>query len=144
MEPLSVDFDEGRVGRTRHAVYARARLLGVSGERLGDLVAAVNECVVNAVEHGGGHGRLRMWPQDGKLVCEVADDGPGISAGVLDEAGLPATSEPGGRGIWLMRRLSDEVVFTTGPEGTVVRLSMTLPVAGRSPEAGLVASRLTP
>ncbi|WP_188196182.1 ATP-binding protein [Nonomuraea sp. SYSU D8015] len=126
MDLLSVEFGEGLLARTRGAVLACARGEGMAGERLADLLAAVNECVVNAVEHGGGRGRLRMWRQDGTLVCEVADTGGGIPPGVLEETGLPAPSAPGGRGIWLMRRLSDEVAFTTGPGGTTVRLTLRL------------------
>ncbi|MFC4006875.1 ATP-binding protein [Nonomuraea purpurea] len=126
MELLSVDFDKGGLSRTRAMVSASARRLGMTGERLGDLLGAVNECLVNAVEHGGGRGRLRMWERDGRLVCEVADRGPGIPAGVLEAAVLPGPSSLGGRGIWLTRRLSDETDYVTGPGGTVVRLAMDL------------------
>ncbi|MCK2219454.1 ATP-binding protein [Actinomadura sp. ATCC 31491] len=135
MELLRVEFDEGCLVRTRRAVLACARVQGVAGERLGDFLAAVNECMINAVEHGGGRGRLRVWREDagpgegpvaGRLVCEVADDGGGIPGGVLEREALPAPSAAGGRGIWLMRRLSDEVVFVTGPAGTRVRLVLEL------------------
>ncbi|MGN9845891.1 ATP-binding protein [Nonomuraea sp. H19] len=87
------------------------------------------------MEHGGGRGRLRMWREDGRVVCEVADIGRGISPGVLEEAELPAPSAPGGRGIWLIRRLSDEVVFTTGSGGTAVRLALELPPEPHGPAA---------
>lgn len=126
MDLISVEFEGGCVARTRRAVLACARDQGVAGERLGDFLAAVNECVVNAVEHGGGRGRLRMWREDGRLVCEVTDAGQGIPAGVLEEKGLPGPSAPGGRGIWLTRRLSDEAAFTTGPRGTAVRVTLHL------------------
>lgn len=124
---LSMGFDGARLQATRHAVSGRARRQGLAGERLEDFLAAVNEGVVNAVQHGGGQGRLRMWRVDGALLCEVRDTGPGIPDPVLDAESLPPCAAPGGRGIWLMRRLSDEVRFTTGPGGTVVRLSMRLP-----------------
>ncbi|MGP3915963.1 ATP-binding protein [Nonomuraea sp. 10N515B] len=39
---------------------------------------------------------------------------------------LASPAAPGGRGIWLMRRLADQLGFTTGPEGTTVRLRMRL------------------
>ncbi|PRX43378.1 anti-sigma regulatory factor (Ser/Thr protein kinase) [Nonomuraea fuscirosea] len=124
---LSMGFDGARLQATRHAVSGRARGQGLAGERLEDFLAAVNEGVVNAVQHGGGRGRLRMWRADGALLCEVRDTGPGIPDVVLDTESLPPCAAPGGRGIWLMRRLSDEVRFSTGPGGTVVRLSMRLP-----------------
>ncbi|MER7370891.1 ATP-binding protein, partial [Nonomuraea wenchangensis] len=57
----------------------------------------------------------------------IADDGDGIPVEVLKRESLPAASAPGGRGIWLMRRLSDEVVFLTGPAGTTVRIALKLP-----------------
>jgi serine/threonine-protein kinase RsbW len=126
MDLLRLEFEEGCLVRTRRAVLACACDQGVPDERLEDFLAAVNECVANAVEHGGGRGRLRLWREDGRLVCEVADAGQGVPAEVLAETGLPGPSAAGGRGIWLMRRLSDEVAFTTGPGGTTVRLTLRL------------------
>ena len=40
-----------------------------------DLVLAVNELATNSVRHAGGHGILRMWRDDGALLCEVRDRG---------------------------------------------------------------------
>ncbi|NJP88712.1 ATP-binding protein [Nonomuraea sp. FMUSA5-5] len=120
-------FDEHCLNRTRHVLRVAARHRGLRGERLDDFLIAINECVVNAVEHGGGQGWLALWRADGVLLCEVRDRGPGIPAPALADAPLPPPGAPGGRGIWLMRRLADEAVFTTGPAGTAVRLGMRLP-----------------
>ena len=40
-----------------------------------DLVLAANEIATNSVRHGGGGGILRMWQDDGSVVCEVDDRG---------------------------------------------------------------------
>ena len=38
-----------------------------------------SELATNAVRHGGGSGRLRLWTDDQVLVCEVSDTGAGIT-----------------------------------------------------------------
>jgi anti-sigma regulatory factor (Ser/Thr protein kinase) len=47
--------------------------MGEAGAR--DVVLAVNELASNAVRHGAGRGRLRMWGQDGAVCCQVQDAG---------------------------------------------------------------------
>jgi serine/threonine-protein kinase RsbW len=87
-------------------------------------VVAVNELLTNAVRHGGGGGRLRLWRADDQLVCEVSDNGPGLS-GVLEGRGpvRPAADQPGGWGLWLAEELTDDFAITTGTGGTTVRVS---------------------
>jgi anti-sigma regulatory factor (Ser/Thr protein kinase) len=92
-------------------------------------VLAANELLTNAIVHGGGSGRLRCWVSGRRLHCEVSDAGPGIPAD--DRAGrLPAADRPSGRGIWLVRRLCDDLsgnaAISTGRRGTTVRVSVPL------------------
>ncbi|UBU11521.1 ATP-binding protein [Nonomuraea gerenzanensis] len=119
---LTMSFDENSMCAARHAVRDEARRRGLTSERLDNFLTAVNESIGNAVEHGGGQGWLTLWWADDDLFCEVRDAGPGIPARTLDQACLPPPSVPGGRGIWLMRRLADSAVFSTGPDGTAVLL----------------------
>lgn len=72
-------FDQAQVTELRHSVTSCAHATGLAGQRLDDFVLAVNELITNAVRHGGGQGRLRLWRRGGDLVCEVADHGQGIS-----------------------------------------------------------------
>jgi len=83
-------------------------------------VVAVNELLTNAVRHGGGTGHVTLWHVDGSVVCEVSDHGGGL--GDL-RPGRPAPDELGGRGLWLVRALTDSIDIKTGPEGTAVRIS---------------------
>lgn len=126
--PLIVQtFDRGQVTELRHVVASCAAASGIAGQRLDDFVLAVNELITNAVRHGGGRGRLRMWRGNHGVVCEVSDNGSGICAEQLaSRERRPAPGTAGGWGLWLAGQLSDEMVLRTGPAGTTVRVSATL------------------
>lgn len=113
-------FDRSRITGLRHAVAARAGAAGLSGDRLGDFVVAVNELLTNAVRHGGGTGRLTLRTDGDDVVCEVLDRGGGLDP---VRPHRPAPDEPGGRGLWLVRELTDTCAITSGPGGTAVRIS---------------------
>jgi anti-sigma regulatory factor (Ser/Thr protein kinase) len=86
-----------------------------------DAVLVAHELATNVIRHGGGFGRLRMWRESGRIVCRVSDCGPGMPALVAE----PETRRPGGRGLWIARRLAD-VRIESGPSGTVVVAAMAL------------------
>jgi len=104
----------------RRTVSERAAGEGLTGPDLEDFVVAVNEIITNAVLHGGGGGRLRMWWQHGRLWCEVTDEGPGMPRGWSSAAPPPSGFEAGGRGLWLTRLLCDQLTIVSGPGGTSV------------------------
>ncbi|MGC5049861.1 ATP-binding protein [Micromonospora sp. DT48] len=116
-------FDQAQVTELRHSVAACARTAGLRDQRLDDFVLAVNELITNAVRHGGGQGRLRLWKESGLVLCEVADHGPGISTQNLDNRSRPAPETAGGWGLWLARELTDAMDVETGPAGTTVRIT---------------------
>jgi len=86
-----------------------------------DAVLVAHELATNVIRHGGGLGRLRMWRESGRIVCRVSDSGPGMPALVRE----PEERRPGGRGLWIARRLA-EVRIESGPTGTVVVAAMPL------------------
>ncbi len=54
------------------------------------------------------------------VVCQVYDPGPAPN-GLADVGRAPV--EPGasnGRGLWIIRRLADQLDIVTGPEGTTI------------------------
>lgn len=126
---IQAGFDGGSVTRIRHAVVKSAANAGLSGQQLDDFVLAVNELTTNAVRHAGGRGEIRLWSAGDAVFCEVADDGEGIPRGRVDGADRPGPSATGGWGLWLARRLCDDVSIETGPAGTTVRITMRVAVA---------------
>lgn len=118
---LAESFDHSRVTALRHSIASCSADAGLRGDRLDDFVVAVNELLTNAVRHGGGIGRIRLWCADASVVCEVTDRGTGLAnPGRRDR---PAVDEPGGWGLFLADKLTDSFDLQTGAEGTTVRIS---------------------
>jgi serine/threonine-protein kinase RsbW len=93
---------------------------GAPDSRVIDIVLAVNEACANVVQHAYGEGRgplhVRGWRQRDRLVFEVSDNGTPIAK--------PVPGRIGGRGIPLIRELSDDV-DVEGPGQNGTRLEMT-------------------
>jgi anti-sigma regulatory factor (Ser/Thr protein kinase) len=121
---LSVDqgFDGGSLYALRAAVAAHASAAGLSPHRVYDVTAVAHELAANAVVHGAGRGRLRLWTQDGFLYCQVTDDGP---PGPGDGTGKPADDASPwpaehGHGLWLVGQIASQHRIDRGPAGTTV------------------------
>jgi anti-sigma regulatory factor (Ser/Thr protein kinase) len=110
-------FDGNDLHELRAAVAAY--VAGTAGERVGETVVLIaHELCSNAVRHGGGAGRLRLWLAGDELHCEVSDSGPGLTDADAGRT-LPPPTLPGGRGLWIARSMS-EVRIVTGPAGTTI------------------------
>jgi anti-anti-sigma factor len=127
---LEQAFDVDSLYALRSAVAAHASQAGLPQGRVGDLVVAVHELAANAVRHGAGHGRLRVWKDGQALHCLVADDGLPHSAGAdggtenqSQDAALWRTDS--GHGLWLVRQLADQLGLSSGPHGTTATVTFT-------------------
>ena len=135
---MSQTFTPDDVTRLRREVAGHATRCGLHGVRLDDFVLAVHESVVNAVEHAGGLGHLRLWTVDGVITAETSDRGTGVPEPYASGDKQASGQETTGRGLYLMRRLCDAADLRTGPDGTSVLLTMRLPpVAGVAVRRGM-------
>lgn len=95
-------------------------------ECYGDVLIAMTEAVNNAIVHGNRlHEEKEVVVeyeiQNRDLVFRVTDSGAGFDFDHVPDPTSPENLEkPNGRGVFLMRQLSDECVFTD--EGRVVEL----------------------
>ena len=93
----------------------------------GNIMIAVTEAVNNAIKHGSRNDSsknvaLSLSLDDSTIKFRIEDQGPGFNYDNLPDPTAPENIEkPGGRGIFLMKHLSDEVDFKEG--GRVVELS---------------------
>ncbi|TKK87800.1 ATP-binding protein [Herbidospora galbida] len=106
----------------RGRVMRGARLAGLSDERVEDLALAVHEAVVNVVEHGGGRGELTMWQDGTDLVIEVSDEKGELTTAHVRAEPPPPPSKGGGRGLWLIHQICDEVVISRRAGRSTVRM----------------------
>ncbi|MFJ8779428.1 anti-sigma factor RsbA family regulatory protein [Streptomyces sp. NPDC102476] len=107
------------LGEIRHFATDAAARFGLARPRLDDLALAVAELTTNSVVHGGGSGLLRMWTEDGHVVCEVRDRGH--LTDLLAGRRPPSRDQHGGRGLLMVNLVADLVRVHTGPQGSTVR-----------------------
>lgn len=92
----------------------------------GNIMIAVTEAVNNAIKHGNQGDRsknvaLSLTLEDGLITFTISDEGHGFDYQNLPDPTAPENLEkPGGRGIFLMKHLSDEVAFKD--DGKIVEL----------------------
>ncbi len=83
----------------------------------GNIMVAVTESVNNAIRHGNKFDKdknvyLSLHVDENQLTFEIEDEGPGFDYENLPDPTSPENLEnPGGRGIFLMRNLCDQVNF---------------------------------
>lgn len=129
-QPLSAPPDGAEVLRYRAGLAgvrdftaAWARRAGLPPNRVNDLVIAVAELAANTLAHTSGPGTLTLWIADDEVICQVQDQGQITDplAGRL----RPAPDAPGGgRGLWVVHQVCDQVEIRTGQAGTTVRVHM--------------------
>lgn len=114
-------FDRESLYALRAAVAAHAAEAGLARQRVYDVVTAAHELAANAVRHGAGHGRLRLWADDRSLHCEVSDDGPADQ----DPTGPYAAAwhREHGHGLWIIDQVADQVTLDRDPAGTTVNIT---------------------
>lgn len=107
----------------RRAFTASALAAGLRPDRVAELTVAVNEVMTNALLHGGGTSRLRVWHTGAAtILCAVDDAGPGADDPLLGFVPV-AAGDVSGRGVWLARQLFDRAELGRVDSGFRVTLA---------------------
>ncbi|GIU88477.1 MAG: hypothetical protein KatS3mg009_2992 [Acidimicrobiia bacterium] len=115
-----VSADVSRVRALRADLTAWLGAQGVGPEVCADAVLAVNEVVVNGIEHGGTGVYVGARARPDAVVVEVRDGGRWRGT-------RPATARAErarGRGLMMVEQLSRSAAVETGPRGTTVRFEI--------------------
>lgn len=115
------------VPKLRGLVRDFLRSLRIDSDTSYDILLATDEVAANAVAHGqnvSGNGlvRLRCSTDGACVVVAITDEGLGFDPASVDMNELPSWTSPGGRGLYLVQELMDEVEIVPSPRGTVVEM----------------------
>ncbi|SIO05320.1 ATP-binding protein [Algoriphagus halophilus] len=102
----------------------------INDDIYGNIMISVTECISNAIIHGNQHDKnklvhLELFMEDELLRFVIEDEGPGFDLTELKDPTEPENIEkPGGRGIFLIKHLSDEVKFEEEGRKTILSFYM--------------------
>ncbi|EIM77071.1 ATP-binding protein [Nitritalea halalkaliphila LW7] len=89
----------------------------INDDIYGNIMISVTECVSNAIIHGNGKDiekkvHIELHFSDDQLTFIVSDEGTGFNHDTLKDPTAPENLErTGGRGIYIMEHLADEVKY---------------------------------
>ena len=130
-------FDANSLAALRAAAHACAARAGIPAERTTDIVIALHELAANAVRHGAGSGRLRIWDRVGALYCRVDDGGPAATRPAAARGGdadggagqnlADRWPRESGHGLWLARQVADQLTLRSDSRGTMAVITFSTP-----------------
>lgn len=102
----------------------------INDDIYGNIMISVTECISNAIIHGNKSNKeklvhLELGMENNILRFTIEDEGTGFDQSILKDPTAPENIEkPGGRGIFLIKHLSDEVKFEENGKKTILSFYM--------------------
>lgn len=124
---LDQTFDLDSLYALRETLAAHASRLGATDDQIDALLIVAGELATNAIRHGGGIGRLRLWHYGAVLYCQVSDHGLGINDPSVGMSQPNPTGGNGGRGLWICRNLTTDLTIDRGPDGRGAIVTAAIP-----------------
>jgi serine/threonine-protein kinase RsbW len=98
----------------------------INDDIYGNIMISVTECVTNAIVHGNKLDssksvNLELTFEEDELTFSITDEGPGFDFENLQDPTSPDNLEKtGGRGIFIMKHLADDVRFENDGKKTTL------------------------
>lgn len=127
---LTLPSDPKNVEKVEPFVQDVATRYNLSPDKKGDIIVSLTEAVTNAILHGNRsdrrkHVSISFEHKQDSLSIRVSDEGPGFDPNQVPDPTCPELLECcGGRGLHLMRYLSDECRFTRGGSTVEMRFKI--------------------
>ncbi len=116
-ETLELDSEMASLGKVEKMIDSQSQMLNIDDDVYGKYMLSVVECVNNAIVHGNKLDKskkvhIHYHITNQRIEVTVADEGDGFDPDSLPDPTAEENIEKEcGRGIFLIRNLSDEVVF---------------------------------
>jgi len=130
MEQVCIPARMGALKNIRNFITRIGRKHNLSSSDLYAFKASVDEACSNIIEHGYGFedGSItaRAIVHDHRLTIEIVDQGKAFNPTKLTNPDLDnyvKISKKGGLGIFIMRRLLDEIDYQSTEDGNVLKLT---------------------
>ena len=127
---LNIPSDLGNLRLVEKAIDELSMELDLSDEVYGNVLVATMEATNNAIIHGNNSDpekivKIEMLMEQKELLVHIEDQGKGFDYSIVPDPTAPENLEKiNGRGIFLMERLSDEILYIE--EGRIVELKFKL------------------
>ncbi len=101
----------------------------IGNDKFHDIIVATTEAIINAIQHGNQFDpskkvKLSVSASSGHIQVIVQDEGTGFDPSTIEDPRTPENIlKERGRGIFLIRQLSDSVNITTSNKGTIVEMN---------------------
>ncbi|MFZ0905775.1 MAG: anti-sigma factor RsbA family regulatory protein [Mycobacterium sp.] len=125
--PAAVTFTVGEaadLAGARKCGDRYGRLLGMSADRVADLLLVATELATNSLDHAGGACRLAFWYEAGHVVCEARD--MGLWTDPLAGRRPPAGKGLGPYGLFVVNAIADLLRTHTTSAGTTIHAYLRL------------------
>lgn len=129
---LTLASDRNNIKQVEPFLRSITGLSVLPQDRYHNMLVAVTEAVNNAIIHGNGADPLKTAALNVALtstqaVFVITDEGPGFDADAIPDPRLPENLlREGGRGVFLIRQLADDVSFSTTEHGSSVTITYRL------------------
>lgn len=130
IKDLNFASDIGNLRLVEKAIDELSLELDLSDEVYGNVLVATMEATNNAIIHGNRSNpekevKIKMKLEDKELLVHIEDQGEGFDHMNIPDPTAPENLEKiNGRGIFLMERLSDEILYIE--KGRIVELKFKL------------------
>lgn len=127
---LTLTSNPKNINRIEPFIETLVHQYSISPDLYGNILISVTEAVTNAIVHGNQADEsknvcITCHKKSNRLAIQVADEGPGFDYENLPDPTLPENIlRVGGRGVFLMKQLADEVNFID--EGRVVEIQFSI------------------
>jgi serine/threonine-protein kinase RsbW len=138
---LNLPREVDSVPAVRRLLRCALSMLHVDRQSGADLEIALTEACANVVKHASGAEKFEVCLDVGTDRCavDVLDTGAGFDAAAIDGA-TPGTDGEHGRGLFLIRALSDHVRMQSTPRrGCLIHFEKTFAGTTGEPDAALIA-----